>query len=324
MTRGEKLIPRFALKRLLYTIPILFVTSALVFFLIRLAPSDPVGSITGGKQISVETQAALVRQFHLDQSLPRQYLLWLGGVFKGDLGTSFRLRQTVTSLIAARLPTTLQLVLMAVFFAVVISIPAGIAAALRKNTAVDRALSLFMVAGVSSPSFLNAIVLMMVFALRLRWFPAFGTGGGFVDNLYYLCLPALALSFTMIALMGRITRSRMIEELGSPYVLALKAKGTRLRDIVLKHCLKNTLVPVITVAGIWAGAMVVNAVLVENVFALGGIGRLLIDSIKASDYPVVQSLIMLLVLIFLLLTFFVDILYAIIDPRIRQGGTGYA
>jgi peptide/nickel transport system permease protein len=177
-----------------------------------------------------------------------------------------------------------------------------------------------MVLGVSSPSFLNAIVLMLVFAMKLRWFPSFGAGNSFAENLYYLFLPALALSFTMVALLGRICRSRMIEELASPYALALRAKGTPPPVIILKHCLKNTLVPVVTVAGIWTGSMVVNAVLVENVFALGGVGRLLIDSIKASDYPVVQSLIMLLVIIFLSITLLVDLFYALIDPRIRQAG----
>jgi peptide/nickel transport system permease protein len=309
---------RFFVKRALSLIPVLLVVSVVVFFLIRLTPSDPIGSITGGKRISDETRAALVAEYHLDLSLPEQYAIWFAGVFSGNMGNSFRHRQPVTSLIAARLPTTLHLVVMAMIFAVVISIPAGVVAALKKNTAVDRGISFFMVLGVSSPAFLNAILFMLVFALKLGWFPAFGAGRGFLENCYYLFLPAMALSWSMVALMGRICRNRMIEELASPYALALTAKGTAPRNIVLKHCLPNTLVPVITVAGVQFGTMIVGAALVENVFALGGIGRLLIESIKASDYPVVQSVILLLVAVFLVITLVVDMVYALIDPRIRR------
>jgi peptide/nickel transport system permease protein len=312
---------RFFVKRVISLIPVLLVASAAVFFLIRLTPSDPIGSITGGKRISDETRAALVAEHHLDKSLAEQYIIWFTGVFHGDMGTSYRHRQPVAALIAARLPTTVHLVFMAVLFSVFVSIPAGVIAAIKKNTAIDRTLSFFMTLGVSSPVFLNGILLMLLFSLKLGWFPAFGAGRGFLENCYYLFLPAAALSWSMIALMGRISRSRMIEELASPYALALKAKGTVPRNIVLRHCLPNTLVPVITVAGIQAGTMVIGAALVENVFALGGIGQLLIESIKASDYPVVQSVILLLVSLFLTITLAIDMIYALLDPRIRQTRT---
>jgi peptide/nickel transport system permease protein len=206
---------------------------------------------------------------------------------------------------------------MSALFAVILAIPAGVLSAVKKDSAFDRMVSALMLFCVSSPVFLNAIVLMLIFALRLRWFPAFGAGHGFGENLYYLALPAFALSLNLVALMGRITRDRMIGELRSNYALALIAKGTPFGRIVVTHCLKNTLIPVITVAGIQIGSMVIGAVLVENVFALGGIGALLIDGIKASDYPVVQSIILFLVLMFLLLNLAVDILYVLIDPRIR-------
>jgi peptide/nickel transport system permease protein len=307
----------YILKRLLSLVPIMFVVSAAIFFLIRLTPADPIGSITSGRRISDETRASLTARYHLDRSLPEQYFIWIGNMLRGNLGDSFRRSQPVAALLAARFPTTVQLVLMSSLIAVILAIPAGVICAVKKNTAFDRIVSGFMVFCVSSPVFLNAIILMLIFALRLRWFPPFGAGRGFIDNLYHLALPALALSLNMVALMGRITRDRMTGELSSMYALALKAKGTPFRRIVMVHCLKNTLIPVITVAGIQTGAMVVGAVLVENVFALGGIGALLVEGIQASDYPVVQSIMLFLVLLFLLINFAVDLVYVIIDPRIR-------
>lgn len=289
----------------------------MIFFLIRLTPSDPIGSITSGRRISDETRAALTAQYHLDKSLPWQYFIWIGNMFSGNPGDSYKHHQPVGSLLAARLPTTLQLVLMSSVFAALLAIPAGVLSAVKKDTVFDRIVSGFMIFCASSPVFLNAIVLMLLFSLRLRWFPAFGTGRGFTGNLYHLVLPAFALSLNMVALMGRITRDRMIGELKSNYALALTAKGTPFSRIVFTHCLKNTLIPVITVAGIQIGSMVIGAVLVENVFALGGIGALLIESIQASDYPVVQSIMLLLVALFLLLNLLVDSIYVLIDPRIR-------
>ena len=316
-------IARYILKRLVFLIPILLAVSVLIFFLIRLVPSDPIGSITSGRRINDETRAALTAQYNLDKSLPRQYLIWISGAVRGDLGDSYRHRQPVAGLLAARLPTTLQLVIMSAIFAALLAIPAGIASAIKHNTVIDRIISAFMVFCVSSPAFLNAILLMLLFVFKLRWFPAFGEGRGFWDNLYHLILPAFALSLNMLALVGRIVRDRMIGELKSNYTLALTAKGTPFRRIVMTHCLKNTLIPVITVGGVQLGAMVIGAVLVENVFSLGGIGALLIEGIQASDYPVVQSIMLFLVALFLLLNLLVDIIYFIIDPRIRASGVNH-
>jgi len=310
-------IVRYILKRLLLLAPILLAVSAVIFFLIRLTPSDPIGSITSGRRISDETRASLTAQYHLDKSLPRQYVIWISNAVKGNFGDSFRHRQPVSALLAARLPVTIQLVLMSAVFAVLLAVPAGIISAVMRHTIIDRVISVFMIFCVSSPVFLNAILLMLIFVLRLRWFPAFGAGSGFMENLYYLCLPAFALSLNMVALIGRIIRDRMIVEFKSSYALALNAKGTPFRRIVMTHCFKNTLIPVITVGGVQIGAMVIGAVLVENVFALGGIGALLIEGIQASDYPVVQSIMLFLVALFLVLNLIVDIVYFIIDPRVR-------
>jgi peptide/nickel transport system permease protein len=308
---------RYALKRILSLVPVFLVVSALVFFLIRLAPADPITSITSGKRISDETRAALVRQYHLDKSLPMQYLIWLGNLSRGDLGDSFKHRQPVAYLLKARFPTTIQLVVMSTVIAILLAIPAGVIGAIKKDTAVDRVISAAMVFCVSSPVFLNAIVLMLIFSMRLRWFPVFGAAHTVQENLYYLFLPAFALSLNMVALMGRIARDRMIGELRSNYALALTAKGTPFVRIAVRHCLKNTLIPVITVAGIQIGGMVVGAVLVENVFALGGIGALLIEAIQSSDYPLMQAVIMFLVALFFLLNLMIDLIYFLIDPRIR-------
>ena len=316
-------IVQYILKRLIFLVPILLVVSALIFFLIRLTPSDPIGSITSGRRISEETRASLTAQYHLDKSLPRQYFIWISNAVKGNLGDSFRYRQPVAGLLAARLPTTIQLVVMSALFAVLLAIPLGVASAIKRNTVVDRIISAFMVFCVSSPAFLNAILLMLIFVFKLRWFPAFGAGQNFTENLYYLCLPAFALSLNMVALTGRIVRDRMIGEFKSNYALALTAKGTPFRRIVMTHCFKNTLIPVITVGGVQLGAMVTGAVLVENVFALGGIGALLIEGIQASDYPVVQSIMLFLVALFLLLNLIVDLIYFIIDPRIRASGADH-
>jgi len=312
-------IAKYVLKRVLFLIPILIVVSVLIFFMIRVTPTDPIGAITSGRKISDETRQSLTKQYHLDKSLPHQYIIWITNALKGNLGDSFRHRQPVAGLLAARLPTTIQLVLMSAVFAILLAIPSGILAAVKKDTIIDRIISIFMIFCVSSPVFLNALLLMLIFVFRLRWFPAFGTGGGFIANLYYLCLPAFALSLNMVALMGRIVRDRMIGEFKSNYALALTAKGTPFGRVTMIHCFKNTLIPVITVAGVQIGTMVIGAVLVENIFALGGIGALLIEGIQASDYPVVQSIMLFLVALFLILNLIVDMIYFIIDPRIRAG-----
>ena len=304
-------------KRLIQMILILLAASVLIFCMVRIAPSDPIASMTKGKKISDETRQALVQQYHLDKSLPEQYVIWITGVVHGDFGDSFDYKRPVSSLIGERLPTTLQIVLMSAILALLIAIPIGIICAVKMNTWLDRLLSILTLIFVASPVFLTAIVLMIVFALKLKMFPTFGVGKGFVENLYYLFLPSLALSMNMVALIARITRSNMIEQLNSNYTTTAIAKGIPYRTIVMKHCLKNAVIPVITVSSIQVGSMIIGAVLVENVFALGGIGDILISSIKSSDYPVVQSITLLMVALFVIINLIVDIVYALIDPRIR-------
>ncbi len=307
----------YILKRVLQMILIVLAASVLIFVMVRVTPSDPIASMTKGKRISQETREALVRQYHLDKSQPEQYLIWIRNALRGDLGDSFEKKQPVTSLIADRLPTTLQIVLMSSVMALLLSIPVGVLCAVHMNSALDRILSAVTLVLVASPVFLTGIVLSLVFAMKLRWFPSFGTGKTFVENLRYLFLPSLALAFSMVALIARITRSNMIEQLHAGYASTAIAKGMPRRTVIWKHCFKNALIPVITVASIQIGTMVIGAVLVENVFALGGIGDVLISSIKSSDYPVVQGITLMLVALFAMINLIVDIVYAFIDPRIR-------
>lgn len=308
---------KFILKRFFQMILIVLAASIIIFGMVRISPSDPITSMTKGKKISEETRAALEEQYHLNKSLPEQYVIWITGALRGDLGDSFKYKQPVSSLLAIRLPTTIQIVLMSAFFALILAVPIGIISAVRMNTATDRILSTLTLVFVASPVFLTAILLMLLFALKLRIFPSFGSGKTVMENLYYLFLPSFALSLNMVALISRITRSNMIEQLNSNYTTTAIAKGIPYWKVVLKHCLKNAAIPVITVASIQIGSMVVGAVLVENVFALGGVGALLIESIKGSDYPVVQSITLLMVVLFMVINLLVDILYAVIDPRIR-------
>lgn len=308
---------KYIVKRILQLIPILLAASILIFCMVRITPSDPVASMTKGKKISEETRQSLEEKYYLDKSYPEQYFIWITNALHGDLGDSFEYKQSVNSLIAGRLPTTMQLVLMSAVMALVVAIPIGVISAVKMNQMTDRILSILTLIFVASPVFLTAIILMLVFALNLKWFPSFGSGKTFVENLRYLFLPALALSLNMVALISRITRSNMIEQLNSNYATTAIAKGIPYRTVVMKHCFKNAVIPVITVASIQIGSMIVGAVLVENVFALGGIGDILIDGIKSSDYPVVQGITLMMVVVFLLINLLVDIIYALIDPRIR-------
>ncbi len=308
---------KFIAKRILQLILILFAASVLIFCMVRITPSDPVSSMTKGRRISEETREALEKQYYLDRSLPEQYIIWITNALHGDLGDSFEHRQSVNSLIAGRLPTTIQLVIMSAILALVIAIPVGIISAVKMNSVTDRLLSVFTLIFVASPVFLTAIILMLVFALHLQLFPSFGSGSNWVENLRYLFLPSLALGMNMVALISRITRSNMIEQLNSNYATTALAKGIPYWKVVMKHCLKNALIPVITVASIQIGSMIVGAVLVENVFALGGLGDVLIDGVKSADYPVVQGITLMMIVVFLLINLIVDIAYAAIDPRIR-------
>ena len=293
---------------------VLIAVSVLIFSMVRITPSDPVASMTKGKNVSEETRQELREHYHRDKSYPEQYVIWFTGVLHGDFGESYQYKQSVDDLIGQRIGTTLGLVLLSGLLAIAIAIPVGVLSAVKMNTWIDKLLSILTLVLVASPVFLTALVLMMVFALKLHWFPSIYQGNGIRE----MILPAVALAMNMIALTSRITRTTMIEQLNSDYIRTATAKGLPRRQVVFKYALKNAMIPIITVTSIQVGTMLVGAVLVESVFAMGGLGDLLITGIKTADYPVVQGVTLLLVFLFLCINLLVDILYAVLDPRIRM------
>jgi peptide/nickel transport system permease protein len=312
---------RYTVRRLLALAPILLFISFVTFTLVRLAPGDPALIMVGGRRTTPEVLASIRAKYLLDRDPLTQYVSWASRALGGDLGESFRLKQQVRDLIAARLPLTLKLVGLSTLIAVVIALPLGILAAVYKNSWVDYLASIVALLGVSAPVFFTGIAGILIFSYWLKWLPAFGSGAGkgFLEELRSLALPSATLALGMIALNARMTRSAMIEALGSDYIEAARAKGLPERTVIIKHALRNALIPVITVLSLQMAFLIVGSVLVEYTFGLGGLGSLITDAIQNRDYPVVQGTVLLLATMFVLVNLATDLLYAVIDPRIRYG-----
>lgn len=307
---------RYVLKRILQMIPIFLVVSIIIFVIVRLSPTDPITVILGGKKATADAIAAVKVKFHFDRPVVVQYLLWMKGIFTGDFGISYKYQQAVSGMIFSRLPITFGLIAISSLIGIVVAVPAGVLCAVRKNTPVDRLISVVTVILVSCPVFLTSMLMILVMT-HISGAVFTGTYTNVREYFQRLATPSLALSFGMIALIARVSRTSMIQELKSNYVETARAKGLPKRTIIFHHAFKNAVIPVITVASIQIGAMIVGSVLVENVFSLPGLGSLLINGINTSDYPIVQGITLLLVGVFLLINLLVDILYAAIDPRIR-------
>jgi peptide/nickel transport system permease protein len=275
--------------------------------------------VLGGRRVDPVTLEALRQEFGLVGDPFSQYVVWLGRALHGDLGESYRLRQDVLSLITQRLPITLELIALSMLIAVAVAIPLGVLQAHRRNSAFDYLGSLLALIGLSSPVYFTAIVGILVFAVGLGWLPPFGAGKDPLDQLRHLLLPSVALAFGTIALTSRMTRSAMLEALSSDYIEAARAKGLPERTILLKHALRNALIPVVTVTSLQVGFLLTGSVLVETTLGLGGIGSLITDAIQNRDYPVIQATVLLLTVAFSLLNLLTDLLYGVIDPRIRYG-----
>lgn len=295
---------------------LLFV-SFVTFGLVRLAPGDPVVIVLGGKKVDPATMEVLRHQFGLVGDPITQYIAWLGRALQGDLGQSFRLRQDVVSVISERLPLTLELIGLSMIIAIAVAIPLGVIQAHKRNSFIDYAGSLLALIGLSSPVYFTAIVGVLVFAVGLGWLPAFGAGNDPLDQLHHLILPAVSLALGTIALTSRMTRSAMLEALSSDYIEAARAKGLPERTILVKHALRNALIPVVTVTSLQVGFLLVGSVLVETTLGLGGLGSLITDAIQNRDYPVIQATVLLLTVAFSVLNLVTDLVYAVIDPRIR-------
>ena len=310
---------RYIVRRLLATVPVAVLVTVMVFLLLHITPGDPV-VIMLGDQASPEAIAALRHNLGLDRPLPTQYAVWLWRIIHGDLGTSLRTHDAVGRLALARYPMTLELLVLAMLVSLAIAIPAGVLSAVRRNSWVDLLLTPLAISGVSLPSFWIGILLIWIFSVTLAWFPTVGfvpLGVSIVGNLRTMVLPVVTLGVALAAIVMRITRASLLQVLRLDYVRTARAKGVSERAIIFRHALRTTLIPVVTVLGLQTGALLGGAVIVESIFALPGMGRLIVDAIFARDFPLVQGVVLLLAISFILVNLGVDLLYAWLDPRIR-------
>lgn len=311
----------YLLRRLAQVPFVLAVVTASVFALIHVTPGDPV-QIMLGMQTSPDAVKALRQQYHFDRPLAEQYLLWVTGVFRGDLGSSIRQSQAVTAMIAERFPVSFQLAMASMLFALVISVPAGIVSAIRRNTWVDYCLTGLSIGGLSIPNFTLALLLIYVFAVKLDWFPITGIGsltrgaGGVWAAVGPFVLPAVALGAQQTAILARLLRSSMLDVLTRDYIRTAYAKGLPGRAVVLTHALRNALIPVVTMIAIQFGYLIGITITIEFIFAIPGMGSALLDAVVNRDIPVIQGFTLFMAVVFILANLLADVAYTLVDPRI--------
>jgi peptide/nickel transport system permease protein len=309
----------FLVRRILALVILLLLISFLVFGLLYLAPGNAIQVLLGTHPSSPAIIAALKAKYHLNDSFIGQYLLWLKGAVHLNLGISIQTGQTVTSLIASRIGLTIFLGIYAFLISVLLGVPAGVIAAMRNRSVADRAIVGVSLLGVSVPAFVSGSFLLYLLAIDVGWFPVYGPGGGFVDRLWHLTLPAFALAFGVMALILKLTRASMVTVLEQDYIAFAQARGVGPVRVIVRYALRNALGPIITAGGLILGVVITGAVLVEQVFALPGIGTLLITSVEAKDVPVVQGFTLLAAAILIAANFLIDLCYLFIDPRITAG-----
>jgi peptide/nickel transport system permease protein len=309
----------YAGRRLALIAPMLFGMSLLVFGLMRLVPGDPAVIVLGYKA-TPETVRALRQTFHLDAPLPEQYLRWLGGALRGDFGLDFRQNEPIGEMILARLPVTIELTLLATLCAVLIGVPLGLLGGARRGGGADRASLGIGLVGVSIPDFWLGIMLILLLSLGARLLPS----SGFVPltedplaNLRHLALPALTLATSRAAVLGRLTRAAVLDTVHRGYVQYARAKGLQERAVLWRHVLPNAAIPIVTVIGLQVGYMLGGAIVVETIFALPGVGRMMLDAVLERNYPVAQSTVLVIGALFMLVNLATDLLYGVIDPRVR-------
>jgi ABC-type dipeptide/oligopeptide/nickel transport system permease component len=294
----------------LLTAPVVIGVSILIFLIIRLIPGDPAIAIAG-VQATKEYIEQIRKELHLDQSLPVQYAIFVRNLARGDLGHSTLTRRPVAVELRERFPRTIELTLIALLIASVVGITAGIISATKRYSLFDNISMLVALFGVAAPVFWLALMLQLLFSVHLGWLPSTGRG-----TFLHFILPSMTLGMASAGLIARITRSSMLEVLRQDYITTARAKGLAEKVIIYKHALKNALIPVVTIMGLQFGILLGGAVLTETVFAWPGVGRLLVDSILARDYPVVQGAVLVLAFSFVLINLVVDLIYAFLDPRI--------
>jgi len=303
---------RYLTHRVLYTLPVVWLVVSLVFLLIHLVPGDPVMQMLGEGAPAADIEATR-HAYGLDVPLGQQYLHYWKGVLHGDLGPSLRFNQNVTTLIAQRYPYTLQLTLAALLVAILLSIPAGVHSAQRRNRWDDRLLSVVSLFGLSFPNFALGPILILFFAIKLGLLPVSGAGSP-----AHLVLPAVTMGGALAAILTRMVRTSMLEELGQDYIRTARAKGLPEHVVVYRHALRNAMIPVITVLGLQFGALLAGAIVTETIFSWPGIGRLTIQAIGNRDYYLVQGCILAIGLTYIAVNFLTDLLYSVANPRIRQ------
>jgi peptide/nickel transport system permease protein len=304
-------VVRFIVRRLMLTIPVLLGVATLVFALLHLVPGDPAQVMLGESAAASDVEELRTR-LGLNRPWPAQYLQFISGVVQGDFGTSFRYGTPVFQEIAQRLPNTLQLAMAAMSVAILIAIPLGVLGALYRGRAIDQAAMTVSLVGISMPNFWLGPLLAIVFAVGLGWLPVSGIG-----DWRHLVLPAVTLGAALAAILARMTRASLIEELRELYVLAARARGLSQTRAVLRHALRNSLIPVVTILGLQFGAVLTGTIITETIFAWPGVGRLLIQAINFRDYPLVQGCILFIASTYVLVNLCVDLAYGWLDPRIR-------
>lgn len=306
-------------KKLAQMLPVAFFVTIIVFALTNLLPGDPTVTILG-EQATPEQRAAVRIEYGLDQPAPVRYVTWLTRVVQGDFGRSLRTREDVGQMLAARIPVTLELGFLSILIAVAIGLPAGILAARFRGSVIDVAASFLAMSSVAVPYFWMGVLLIMLFSLKLGWLPASGHVRLFDDpaqNLRLMVMPALTIGTAFAALVMRQTRASMLQVLSQDYVRTARAKGLNERLVLTRHALRNALIPIVTVIGLQVGALLGGAVVTETVFALPGLGRMLVDGIFQRDFPVIQGAILFIVLAVFLVNLLTDMLYRAFDPRVK-------
>ncbi|MDO4321695.1 MAG: ABC transporter permease [Lachnospiraceae bacterium] len=311
---------KYVLKRLLAVIPSLFVVSVVIFMIIHLTPGDP-AIIMLGDQADPAAIEALRSSLGLNDPLPVQYFNWLIGIFHGDLGQSLYSSESMAVILKNHLAPTFALTVYALIIAVTIAVPLGILASKSRGSICDRIISIFSMVGISLPSFLLGLLLMILLAVKLKWLPVAGyktiAENGFGPFLRYLTMPAIALGCMEAGLIIRMTRSSMLEVLNSDYIRMAKAKGEKNRAIILKHALKNALIPIITSIGQTFMGLLSGATVVETIFNIPGMGKLIITAVSQRDYEVVQAVVLFVSVLNIFICLLIDLLYGVIDPRVR-------
>jgi ABC-type dipeptide/oligopeptide/nickel transport system permease component len=303
---------RSLLMRLVYTIPVVWLVVTLVFFLIHIVPGDPVEQMLG-EGARAQDIAALRHAYGLDIPLGRQYIRYWHGAIHGDLGRSVRLNDTVSHLILARYPYTLELTAAALVIAMLLSIPAGITAALHRSRWQDNIVGVVSLLGLSFPGFALGPILILLVSIKLGWLPVSGAGGW-----DHLVLPAITMGSALAAILTRMVRTAMLEELGQDYIRTARAKGLPERTVVYKHALRNAMIPVLTLIGLQFGALLAGAIVTETIFSWPGLGRLTVSAISNRDYALVQGCILAIGLTYVLVNLLTDVLYVVVNPRIRD------